>query len=276
MPLVVCLVGCASTPVAPAVGDASEPESEGLDSGLPSAADRALDRVSLSADSAVAQLQDALEQGVVEPWSLRAAYRDALAHAEGGCPTFVESPDAFVVPRQWSDTCTTPSGWTFSGNGTYEERREEEGRAFFMDIASFVITRPDGTVFSGSGGFVVQDEPEDGGWSGLTAGTWSDTAGSGWLAAGVSGAVDVFALGSGTEVDGGLQVAGVSVFFDEVMLSAGGAIDGGRLGLRDPSGDWWWLTPGADGCGPLLLADAEVGTGCVDPAALTVDSEAAP
>ncbi len=179
-----------------------------------------------------------------------------------------------MVPRQWSDDCSTSDGWHFLGNGTYEERTDDAGRAFFMDIAAYTITRADGSTFSGSGGFVVQAEPE--GWSGLVAGTWSDSAGAPWLVDGMSGGLDTMADGVETELSGGVLVGKTSMFYEDLLLDDSAEVVGGRVGLRDPSGDWWWLRPGPGGCGPVSLADHDLAEACLDLAALKTSLEATP
>ncbi|HCH62603.1 MAG: hypothetical protein CL927_11800 [Deltaproteobacteria bacterium] len=274
------LMACASAdaPVMPVHNDnppsgSGDPADSG-DTGTPedAAADRALDRVTLDPDGVGEQLRDALSTGVPQPWSPRDAYLEAWAATDADCPNVVESPEAFVVPRQWSDNCTTASGWHFSGNATYEERTEDAGRAFFMDIASFEITRPDGSTFAGSGGFVVLDEPD--GWSGLLAGSWSDTGRSDWLARGMSGGFDIFAESEQVTLSGGVRIGTQALFLEDLELDPAGSIRSGRIGLRDPSGDWWWFIPDASGCGPISLAGTALGETCIDPAVLMLSGGA--
>jgi hypothetical protein len=206
------LLACAgpdAPPPAPATHPGSDTDSDTGASGDTgdtgdAAIDRALERVTLDPERVGVLLADTLSTGIPEPWSPRSAYLEAWTAADDDCPQVVEAPETFVVPRQWSDDCTTTSGWHFSGNATYEERMEDAGRAFFMDIASFQITRPDGSVFSGSGGFVVLDEPD--GWSGLLAGSWSDTGRPDWMARGMSGGFDVFADSTQTMLSGGVRI----------------------------------------------------------------------
>lgn len=271
--LLVGIVACGGSdaPVMPADNDpASPPATDTGDTGSPeaSAVDRALDRVTLDPNTVGAQLADALSTGIPEPWSPRDAYLEAWTAADDTCPNVVESPEAFIVPRQWSDDCTTASGWRFSGNATYEERSEDGGRAFFMDIASFEITRPDGSVFAGSGGFVVLDEPD--GWSGLLAGSWSDSGRTDWLARGMSGGFDLFVESGQTTLSGGVRIGDRPLFFEDLELEGGDTVRSGRIGLRDPSGDWWWFTPDATGCGAISLAGTDLAEACIDPATLVV------
>jgi len=235
---------------------------------------RALERVTLDPETVGARLGDALSTGVPEPWSPRRGYLDAWAAADSDCPNVVEAPEAFVVPRQWSDDCTTESGWHFSGNATYEERIDDAGQSFFMDIASFEITRPDGSVFAGSGGFVVLDEPD--GWSGLLAGSWSDTGRTDWLSRGMSGGFDVFADSTQTTLSGGVRIGPQPLFFEDLVIDAAGVVISGRIGLRDPSGDWWWLAPDGTGCGAVSLAGTDVTEACIDTSTLTVSAGSAP
>jgi hypothetical protein len=160
----------------------------------------------------------------------------------------VESPEVFVVPRQWTDDCSTSDGWHFLGNGTYEERTDDAGRAFFMDIAAYTIKRADGSTFSGAP----------------------------WLVDGMSGGLDTMADGVETELSGGVLVGKTSVFYEDLLLDDSAEVVGGRVGLRDPSGDWWWLRPGPGGCGPVSLADHDLAEACLDLAALKTSLEATP
>ncbi len=267
--------GSTETPLSPATStDADSGPTTDTGHPAPTAADRALERVTLDPDRVGSLLADTLSTGIPEPWSPRNAYLEAWTATDDDCPQVVEAPEAFVVPRQWSDDCTTASGWHFSGNATYEERTEDAGQAFFMDIASFQITRPDGSIFSGSGGFVVLDEPD--GWSGLLAGSWSDTGRSGWLTRGMSGGFDVFAESSETMLSGGVRIGSQPLFFESLVVDPTGAVSAGRIGLRDPSGDWWWFTPDRTGCGAISLAGAELARTCIDTEFLVVSDGRAP
>ena len=280
--LFVVLLACSGSD-APMLAPPTDPDVPGDtdtgpagDTGEPTetAVDRALERVTLDPAQVGTLLADTLSTGIPEPWSPRGAYLEAWTAADEDCPQVVEAPEVFVVPRQWSDDCTTASGWHFAGNATYEERMEDGGRAFFMDIASFQITRPDGSVFSGSGGFVVLDEP--GGWSGLLAGSWSDTGRSDWLARGMSGGFDVFAEESRTELSGGVRIGSQPLFFEDLVVDPTGAVVSGRIGLRDPSGDWWWFAPDRTGCGAISLAGSELTQACIDTEVLVVADGSTP
>lgn len=206
------------------------------------------------------RIESALALGVTEPWGLANTWFDLFEHADRTCP----GGDEWNLPVNYGG-CDTEEGWHFAGTGTFSK---SEGRQTgFETTQDCEIVAPDGTRFYGTGSWGVSAPTESGNYSIKASGGYQWPAGEGLLVDGY----DVFlsqwgeldADGGTVNLEGVLTQQGESLYFEGISADdtcPGGA---GTIGLRDPSGGWFTLTFGCDGCGDLSYDGAPVGTGCV-------------
>lgn len=209
------------------------------------------------------RVQAALEAELLSPFAAFAWFEALLLDLGGGgvgCPHFTPSPfDPFTRLSEWQGAC---QGRTYSvaGGWLYQDRHETVDATLTTHAAQLLVS------FTGS---VPEGEVAAGGWAELD---WTDTPDGHDVVAvlqatlvdpsqpapwpgGVRGGTTWTGTASpsfeGT-LDGPLGTASADVYFEATEVR-GGVVTGGRIGLRDPSTAWWWLS--FDESGDATLGD---------------------
>lgn len=152
--------------------------------------------------------------------------------------------------------CQTESGWLIGGLIYYEQVETgsytAQGDLFGVD--------PEGNRWIGAGDLVYTVRG-DADWQFVVSGTWGYVHDAGWPGAQPSLSVTIDATPDGTTLEGGYMPAEDAVYFSGVGVAPDGTASG-VVSLRDPLGDWYSLTLGPDGCGPVSWGSDELGQAC--------------
>ncbi len=204
-----------------------------------------------------------------------------------GCPHFTPSPfDPLVRLSEWQGRCEGAS-YSISGGWLYQDRHErfdaETSTHAAQMLVSFAGEGPAGAVSAGGWAELDwTDAPEGREATLVIEGTFVDaSAASPWptgIRGGTTWAGTITETFTGT-VSGPTGTATAELYLHDLVVTAG-IVVGGRLGVRDPSSAWWWVsfseggdaTVGADRLEPGL----GVTIGAILTDALVRDIEAAP
>ena len=215
----------------------------------------------LTAEEALATVEETLAEGLPDVLNLHALYEDVMRHRElgdPGCPVY-ENADSTGPNGNWFDRgCTTTEGWTYFGNATALHIIGINPDGYPIDAvgssASFQVTDPNGATFVGGGGYNLDRLLiEDGRLSlfGTFGGTYAYDGVEGWLHDGVE--VSLFFDGElnhngvgdtpgQLRIDGGVGRAEGQLSFRELIVERGETmLLSGQIDLRDPSGYWFHL-----------------------------------
>ena len=215
----------------------------------------------LTAEEALATVEETLAEGLPDVLNLHALYEDVMRHRElgdPGCPVY-ENADSTGPNGNWFDRgCTTTEGWTYFGNATALHIIGINPDGYPIDAvgssASFQVTDPNGATFVGGGGYNLDRLLiEDGRLSlfGTFGGTYAYPGVEGWLHDGVE--VSLFFDGElnhngvgdtpgQLRIDGGVGRAEGQISFRELIVERGETmLLSGQIDLRDPSGYWFHL-----------------------------------
>ena len=249
------LVACVG-PVEPSADDAPEQDTAGSHPAI----DPPHQTLQLSAEDALATVEEALAEGLPDVLNLHALYEDVMRHRElgdPGCPVY-ENADSTGPNGNWFDRgCTTAEGWTYFGNATALHIIGINPDGYPIDAvgssASFQIIDPAGAAFVGGGTYNL-DRVLDGGeisLFGTFGGTYAYPGVEGWLHDGVE--VSLFFDGElnhngvgdtpgQLRIDGGVGRAEGQLSFRELIVERGETmLLSGQIDLRDPSGYWFHL-----------------------------------
>ena len=114
----------------------------------------------LTAEEALATVEETLAEGLPDVLNLHALYEEVMGHRElgdPGCPVY-ENADSTGPNGNWFDRgCTTTEGWTYFGNATALHIIGINPDGYPIDAvgssASFQVTDPNGATFVGGGGY---------------------------------------------------------------------------------------------------------------------------
>jgi len=235
----------------------------------------------LTAERVQAAIEETLSLGIPNAAEAIGSYRTLLSQGDEVCPG-----SAFEGGFEVFGECTSTSGVIFSGvAGVLEEDdRVWDGDdwtgsfSLLTGPADYTITRTDGSRLE-AGGFINyrHERDERANWSVTFEGSWSDSAASGWLGAGVSSALRVNGRQTnrddGLELDGSYTIAATSLGFDLLRLSSEsceGEVAEGTMTLR--TGGYPEVALEFTPCTRCASATTEDGTElgevCIDPAPL--------
>ncbi len=251
------------------------------DSGLPGLPeiDGGPTQASWTATDIDAALQEALGQGIPDPWTLQAQLLEVFSHGDGACPGHPN----YIDDRNLLG-CTAASGWMYSGVSEWTELHGEvegmpiEGELTFGDI---IFASPEGLVFE-VGGFVQWMRLRDARFDVARIetqhqGSWHWDGDPIWLDQTVSGRYQIRM----ERVDGNRQITltgaarvrGIDLDFQDLLLEEGDCAwaPRGALAVRDPAGGWHRLDFG-EACQPCASPSYQGGEPqgevCVDLAAI--------
>jgi len=236
-----------------------------------------------------------------------AAYSEALAGMDSGCPTWgVDNGTPF-----WFDSCTSGTGTTFNGYGYHTEYDGyDDGDIVWNGMALYTVAEletPDGAVFRGAGGAGFMHGVNRDGldvWSSYVQPgfAYDGAAAEGtWLADALDPEMSWYALrdpsgeGAASILSGAAQVADgpvAAIVFDQVLMidaawdSSCPIEPSGSISVLDNEGHWidlyfhgpkWDGTPTpedlCDGCGEAWFAGTYLGEACFDFSPLTTWSD---
>lgn len=243
----------------PAPWDTATP---GADTASPwSAGDPAWD-----AEAVGIRLQDALAVGLPATPSLLSWFLALEGMGDpGSCPHY----NGYSLGESFAG-CTASTGWSFVGFSVYTQGAQ--GTPGFTLDGDCYIQDPEGLTWE-CAGKVELNQPDPDTYTLSIAGLWGYPLADGWVASAPDLALWVDVSDGAVAVDGGWMPYDDATYFDDVHLDATGGASG-ALRLRDPSGGWYVLALGADGCGPVDWAGATLGTTCVDLVAPFADMRA--
>ncbi len=203
-----------------------------------------------------------------------------------GCPHFTPSPfDPLVRLSEWQGRCEGVS-YTISGGWLYQDRHErvdaEHSTHAAQMLLSFAGEGADGPISAGGWAELDwTDAPEGREATLVIEGTFVDASAiTPWptgIRGGTTWAGTVTDTFNGT-VSGPTGTATAELYLDALTL-IDGVVTGGRLGVRDPSSAWWWVSFTAAGDGTVAADQVEpalgVRVGAILTEALLRDIEAA-